>query len=168
VCLAQIFRAAWREWLLFLAVALPVALPEILWLAGTGGVSARTYLGWQPGWGHGAPNPILVWLANTGLFIPLLLVALLWRRGNIALPLRLIKFYTPFAFCFIIPNLVRLAPWVWDNIKVLFVWYMASAPLVALLVAKWWEQKSAWRRLAPLALATMLMAGGLDVLRVIS
>src|SRR5262249_12849077 len=66
------------------------------------------------------------------------------------------------------PNLVRLAPWVWDNIKVLFVWYMASAPLVALLVAKWWEQKSAWRRLAPLALATMLLAGGLDVLRVIS
>jgi hypothetical protein len=168
VCLAMIFRAAWREWLLFFALAVPAAIPEILWLAHTGGVNAGSFLGWQPGWDHGEHNPVWFWLVNTGLFIPLLLVALLRRRGDLALPFRLIKFYTPFAFCFMIPNLVKLAPWVWDNIKVLFVWYIASAPLVALLLAKWWEEKSAWRRLAPVALAVMLLAGGLDVLRVVS
>jgi len=168
VCLALIFRAAWREWVVFIAVALLVALPGILWLARPGGINARSYVDWQPGWDHHEHNPVLFWLANTGLFIPVLLVALLWRRGNIALPWRLVKFYTPFAFCFIIPNLFKLAPWVWDNIKVLFVWYMASAPLVAWLLAKWWEQKSAWRWFAPVVLGTMLFAGGLDVLRVLS
>src|SRR5262249_45710779 len=81
---------------------------------------------------------------------------------------RLIKFYGPFIFCFIIPNLIRLAPWDWDNIKVLFLWYVASTPLVALFLARWWAQKSYWRWLAPVALASMLFAGSLDVLRVIT
>lgn len=168
VCLALVFRSALRSWLLFFATAIPISLPEILWLANTGGVNARSYLGWQPGWDHGTHNILWFWLANTGLFIPVLLIALFWRRGELALPRRLLKFYTPFAFCFIIPNLVKLAPWTWDNIKVLFLWYLASTPLVALFLAKLWAQKSLWRWLAPVALASMLLAGGLDVLRVIS
>jgi hypothetical protein len=167
-CLALVFRANLREWLLFFAVAILLSLPEILWLAHTGGVNARSYLGWQPGWDHGQYNILWFWLVNTGLFIPVLLLALLWRRGDLALPRRLIKFYAPFAFCFIIPNLIKLAPWVWDNIKVLFLWYVVSAPLVALWLAKLWGQKSLWRWLAPVALASMLLAGGLDVLRVVS
>jgi len=168
VCLALVFRSTLSDWLLFLAVAIPLSLPEILWLAHTGGVNARSYLGWQPGWDHGTHNILWFWIVNTGLFIPLLLLALLWRRGDLAMPRRLVKFYTPFAFCFMIPNLVKLAPWVWDNIKVLFLWYIASTPLVALFLARLWEKKSFWRWLAPLALASMLLAGGLDVLRVIS
>jgi hypothetical protein len=167
-CLALVFRSTLRNWLLFFAVAISLSLPEILWLAHTGAVNARSYLGWQPGWDHGQHNILWFWLANTGLFIPMLLLALLWRRGDLALPRRLIKFYTPFAFCFIIPNLIKLAPWVWDNIKVLFLWYVVSAPLVALWLAKLWGQKSLWRWLAPVALASMLFAGGLDVLRVVS
>ncbi|MGC2695128.1 MAG: hypothetical protein WA738_04990 [Candidatus Angelobacter sp.] len=168
VCLALIFQSVWRSWLLFFAVAIPVSLPEILWLANTGGVNAKSYLGWQPGWDHADHNVLWFWLANTGLFIPLLVAALLWRRTDFALPQRLLKFYAPFLFCFIIPNLVKLAPWVWDNIKVLFVWYIASTPLVALLLAKWWAQKSFWRWLAPPLLATLIFAGVLDVLRVVT
>ncbi len=168
VCLALVFRSALKDWLLFFAVAIPLSLPALLWLANTGGVNARSYLGWQPGWDHGTHNILWFWLANTGLFIPVLLAALLWQRGELALPRRLLKFYTPFAFCFIIPNLVKLAPWVWDNIKVLFLWYLASTPLVALFLARLWAKKSFWRWLAPVALASMLLAGGLDVLRVVS
>ena len=168
VCLAAVFHSSLRKWLLFFAVAIPLSLPEVLWLANTGGVKASSYIGWQPGWDHGQHNILWFWMVNTGLFIPLLVLALLWRRGDLALPQRLIKFYTPFIFCFIIPNLTRLAPWVWDNIKVLFVWYLASVPLVALFLAKLWTQKSFWRWLAPVALASMMFAGGLDVLRVIS
>src|SRR5262249_37152413 len=133
-CLTLLFWSALRAWLLFFAVAIPLSLPEIFWLARTGGVNARSYIGWQPGWDHADHNILWFWLVNTGLFIPLLLVGLLWRRQDLALPRQLIKFYTPFAFCFVIPNLVKLAPWVWDNIKVLFLWYVASAPLVALLL----------------------------------
>ncbi len=167
-CLTLIFRSAWRSWLYFFAVALIVCLPEVLWLANTGGVNTRSYLGWQPGWDHGQHNIIWFWFVNTGLFIPLLVVALVWRRGTFKLPQRVLKFYVPFIFCFLIPNLVKVAPWVWDNIKVLFLWYVASAPLVAWLLARWWQQRSFLRWLAPPVLATLLLAGALDVLRVVS
>ena len=168
VCLALIFRSAWRSWLYFFVVALVVSAPEILWLANTGGVNARSYLGWQPGWDHGTHNVIWFWFVNTGLFIPLLIVALAWRRGALRLPKRVIWFYVPFIFCFLIPNLIKVAPWVWDNIKVLFLWYVASAPLVAWLLARWWQQRSFVRWFAPVVLATLLLAGALDVVRVVS
>ncbi|HXA84950.1 MAG TPA: hypothetical protein VNZ47_07750 [Candidatus Dormibacteraeota bacterium] len=167
-CLALIFRSAWRSWLYFFAVALIVSAPEILWLANTGGVTTRSYLAWQPGWDHGQHNIVWFWFVNTGLFIPLLVVALLWRRGTFKLPPRLVRFYVPFIFCFIVPNMVKVAPWVWDNIKVLFLWYVASAPLVAWLLARWWQGRSFVRWLAPAVLATLVLAGALDVLRVVS
>jgi len=167
-CLALIFHSAWRSWLYFFAIALIVCLPEILWLANTGGVNTRSYLGWQPGWDHGQHNVIWFWFVNTGLFIPLLVIALALRRGTFKLPQLVIKFYIPFSLCFIVLNLIKVAPWVWDNIKVLFLWYVASAPLVAWLLARWWQQRSFLRWLAPVVLATLLLAGALDVLRVVS
>lgn len=167
-CLALIFRTNSRSWLYFFAIALIVCAPEVLWLANTGAVNTRSYLGWQPGWDHGQHNVIWFWFVNTGLFIPLLVVALAWRRGTFKLPQRVLKFYSPFILCFVILNLIKVAPWVWDNIKVLFLWYVASAPLVAWLLARWWQQRSFVRWLAPVALATLLLAGALDVLRVVS
>jgi hypothetical protein len=167
-CLAIIFRSAWRSWFYFFVVALVVCAPEVLWLANTGGVSARSYLGWQSGWDHGKHNVIWFWFVNTGLFIPLLVVSLAWRRGTLKLPQRVVKFYIPFILCFVILNLIKVAPWIWDNIKVLFLWYVASTPLVAWLLARWWQQRSLVRWLAPVVLATLLLAGALDVLRVVS
>ncbi len=167
-CLVLVFRATWRSWLNFFVVALVVSAPEILWLANTGGVNTRSYLGWQPGWDHGAHNIAWFWFVNTGLFIPLLVFCLVWRRGTFKLSLRLVKFYTPFLLCFIVPNLVKVAPWIWDNIKVLFLWYVASAPLVAWLLARWWQQRSIFRWLAPAVFLTLILAGSLDVLRVVS
>jgi hypothetical protein len=167
-CLSLIFRSVWRSWRAFFGVALLVSAPEILWLAHTGGVNTGSYLGWQPGWDRGTHNVVWFWFVNTGLFIPLLVIALAWRRGTFKLPNRVLRFYAPFLFCFIVPNLVKVAPWVWDNIKVLFLWYVASAPLVAWLLARWWQQRSPFRWIAPLALATLLFAGCLDVLRVAS
>ena len=166
--LALAFRATWRSWLYFFAVALIVSAPEILWLANTGGVNTRSYLGWQPGWDHGAHNAVWFWFVNTGLFIPLLVFCLAWRRGTFKLSPRLLKFYAPFLLCFIVPNLVKVAPWIWDNIKVLFLWYVASTPLVAWLLARWWQQRSFFRWIAPAVLLTLILAGGLDVLRVVS
>jgi hypothetical protein len=167
-CLALIFRSAWRSWLYFFVAALVVSAPEILWLANTGVVNTRSYLGWQPGWDHGAHNVAWFWFVNTGLFIPLLVASLAWRRGTLKLPQRILKFYVPFILCFILLNLFKVAPWVWDNIKVLFLWYVASAPLVAWLLARWWQQRSLVRWFAPIVLAPLLLAGALDVLRVVS
>jgi hypothetical protein len=58
----------------------------------------------------------------------------------------LLIFYIPFALCFVIPNLVKLAPWEWDNIKVLIYWFVVSAPLVAWLLAWAWEKSAALKK----------------------
>jgi hypothetical protein len=166
-CLAVIFRSSWRNWLWFFVPAFVLAVPQVLWLAYSG-INTQSYLGWQFGWDHNNANAVWFWLVNTGLFIPALLVALLWRDKNFSLPERLLWFYLPFVFCFIVPNVMKLAPWVWDNIKVLFYWYIASVPLVAFLLARGLRQKSGWRWIAAGALTAMVLSGGLDVLRVIT
>jgi len=167
-CLVLVFPATWRSWVPFFVAAIVLSAPEILWLANTGGVNTRSYLGWQPGWDHGTHNIVWFWFVNTGLYIPLLVICLAWRGSALALPRRAAMFYAPFLLCFIVPNLVKVAPWVWDNIKVIFLWYVASAPLVAWLLARWWQRGSVWRWLAPPVLATLTLAGCLDVLRVVS
>jgi len=86
----------------------------------------------------------------------------------LALPRRVLRFYLPFILCFILLNLFKVAPWVWDNIKILFLWYVASAPLVAWLLARWWQQRSFFRWIAPAVFLTLILAGALDVLRVVS
>jgi hypothetical protein len=167
-CLALVFHGTWRSWMPFFVAAIALSAPEILWLANTGGVNTRSYLGWQPGWDHGAHNIVWFWFVNTGLFIPLLVICLAWRGSAFVLPRRVAMFYAPFLLCFIVPNLVKVAPWIWDNIKVLLIWYVASAPLVAWLLARWWQHRSAWRWLAPPVLVALILAGCLDVLRVVS
>lgn len=115
------------------------------------------------------------WLKNTGLFIPLLVAALLWRKvdGNKKsvplVPRRVLLFYLPFTLCFILPNFCKLSPWAWDNIKVIFYWWMASAPLVALLLAHWWRTRIVWwRGAAIISCGLLMLAGSLDVWRVVS
>jgi hypothetical protein len=168
VCLAVIFRCTWRDWLWFFIPAVLIALPQALWLAGSGTVHASSYIGWHPGWDHGNLNVVQFWMLNAGFFIPVLLLALLWRDPEFSTPRPLLKYYLPFLLCFIVPNLISLAPWIWDNIKVLFYWYLASAPLVALLLARGLRQKSHWRWITAAVLASMLLAGALDILRVIT
>lgn len=165
-CLAIIFRSAFRAWILFFVAALLVAMPQLLWLAGNGGVKVRSYLGWQLGWDHGVFNPVLFWLANTGLFVPLLLLVLLWKLPGLEVSRKLLLFYAPFVLCFVVPNLIKLAPWIWDNVKVLIYWYVASVPLVALLLAYGLRQPGRGRWLSAIAIATLLLAGALDVWRI--
>jgi hypothetical protein len=56
-----------------------------------------------------------------------------------------------------------MAPWVWDNIKVLYYWWLASAPLVALLLAQLWRQGGVRRATALVLFICVTFAGTLDV-----
>ena len=80
---------------------------------------------------------------------------------------RLLFYYLPFTLCFIIPNTVKLAPWIWDNIKVIFFWYVASAPLVALMLVHLWQGRGIRRAAACVLFFTLVFAGALDVWRVV-
>jgi hypothetical protein len=165
VCLAILFHRLWREWLYFFSAAAVLALPQVLWLSGA--IKTQNYLGWQFGWDRGDANPLWFWFVNAGFFIPVLLVAVLWRNQRFRIPRKVVLFYLPFVFCFIVPNLIKVAPWIWDNIKVLFYWYIASVPLVAWLLAYALKQKSGLRWIAAGLLMSMTLSGMLDVLRVV-
>jgi hypothetical protein len=168
-CLALLTgREQWRAWAAFFGVALIIAAPQMWWATHASSVHGGTFFGWQFGWDRGEENFLWFWFKNTGLFIPLTVAAILWRDETHLVPRRVVIFYLPFTLCFIIPNLIKLAPWVWDNIKVLFYWYIASAPLVALLLARLWRGGVLYRAMAMALLVSLTLAGGLDVWRIIS
>ena len=161
-CLALIQRR-WREWFTFFAVASVIAIPQLLWSTMHSAVDAGSFFAFEVGWDHGQENPIWFWFMNTGFFIPLLLIAILIRGQGYLVPKRLLLFYLPFTLCFIVPNLIKMAPWIWDNIKVLYYWWLASAPLVALLLARLWHQGRTRRMLAVVLFVCVTLAGALDV-----
>ena len=182
-----------RLWLIFFLAALVIALPQLWWSTQSSAVKAGTFMGWHFGWDSTdevffkarlLSNPLQqtglwpgivrildvawFWLKNTGVFIPLLITALLWRRENRLVSRQLLWFYLPFTLCFIVPNLFKMAPWTWDNVKVLFFWWVASAPLVALVLARLWQGGIPRRMLAGGLLLALTLAGALDVFALIT
>ena len=112
---------------------------------------------------------------NTGLTIPLVLIGayLLTRprsdgkheRVNTK---KLLLFYVPFLACFVIANVMKLAPWPWDNIKVLIYWYIGSLPLICFALAWMWDKNAALKVVAALSVLVLTLSGALDVWRTLS
>jgi hypothetical protein len=166
--LALINIKRWRDWLVFFVVASVVAIPQMLWSTHGSAVSTKAFIGWEFGWGHGKENVLWFWFKNTGFFIPLLVAALLWKTDKYLVRRKLLLFYLPFTLCFIVPNLIKFAPWIWDNIKILFYWWIASAPIVALLLAELWEGPVTNRVMAVGLFVMLTLAGALDVFVLLS
>ncbi len=158
-----LLQRQWRTWFIFFLTASLVALPQMWWSTHGSAVDSAKFFEWQFGWDRGKENPVWFWLKNTGVFIPLTIAALLWHDTRRLISRKLLLFFVPFTLCFIIPNVLKMAPWIWDNIKVLYYWWLASAPLVALLLARLWQQGGLKRATAVLLFAMVTAAGSLDV-----
>jgi len=157
-----------RMWVPFFAVSLSLSVPQIIWLAADTSVETERFVGWHLGWDHGNQNVLWFWLKNTGALIPLVLVAVFWRGNRAPVQRPLLRFYLPFTICFLIPNVLILAPWIWDNIKVLIYWHVASAPLVALVLVRLWRGGGVLRVVSAALAISLMLAGALDVWRVVS
>jgi len=165
-CIA-LLQIRWREWFVFFVTASLIALPQLFWSTSHSAVHASSFFGIAIGWDHGAENPVWFWFKNTGLFIPLIVLAILMRGKNPVVRKRVLLFYLPFILCFIVPNFLKMAPWIWDNIKVLFYWWLASAPLVAILLSRLWKQGLFQRLIAVVLFVCITFAGALDVTNII-
>ena len=77
----------------------------------------------------------------------------------------LLLFYIPFAFLFLLSNTVKLAPWQWDNIKVLIYWFVGSLPLIAYALAYAWRQNIVLKVVAAACLVVLTLSGAIDVFR---
>lgn len=161
-CIALLQRL-WRPWITFALVASAIALPQMWWSTHHSAVNASKFFEWQYGWDRGKDNVFWFWLKNAGLFIPLTIAAVLWRGKSPLVSRRLLLFLAPFSLCFIIPNVLKMAPWIWDNIKVLFYWWVAAAPLVAMLIARLWKKGPVQKFLALVLFVCITLAGALDV-----
>jgi len=168
VCLALLFPDR-RAWVRFFVVVGILALPQLVWLFAGSSMSASSFVGWQLGWARDGENPLWFWIHNTGLVLPALAAALLWRRGAPLVPRDLGRFLLPWVGCFVAPNLLRLSPWIWDNIKFLFYAFVAATPILALLLVRIARWHRPWGRLAAAGLLVVLtLAGTLDTVRVTS
>ncbi len=64
---------------------------------------------------------------------------------------------------FVMPNLFRFAPWIWDNNKILIYWFVIASPFASLGLAHLWRARH-WRRgLAAFLFFTLTAAGALDI-----
>lgn len=152
-----------RDWRAFFGAAFALALPQALWLASGSSMQAKSFLAWEPGWDSGGRNLVGFWLMNAGLFIPALLLGC-WR----AAPAPLARFHLPFWGLLLASNLLRLSPWIWDNIKFLFFWLLASTPIVALVVARLLRRGGPASAAGVVVLLVLVLSGGIDLWRVVS
>ncbi|MEO8573403.1 MAG: hypothetical protein ABI481_05495 [Pyrinomonadaceae bacterium] len=182
----------WKTWGLFAAGVAVFAIPELLWSITGSANETGKFFAWHFGWDKGDKNFLWFWFTNTGLFIPLLLAALFvagfLQRRKVAkseagkgviketenspssiYPSPLLFFYLPFAFLFLVSNVAKLAPWEWDNIKVLIYWFVGSIPFVSLFISWLWHKRAAWwRATAAICFVVLIASGALDVWRTIS
>jgi hypothetical protein len=120
-----------REWIGFFAPALLLGLPMVWWMLTGGAAHLRLQPWWLADSAGNHDGPIWFWLKNTGLLVPLMAVAFLWRG---LLPRSLALHLAPIWLWFLVPNFVVFQPWDWDNTKFFAYWALIGAlPVGALL-----------------------------------
>lgn len=166
-------KERWLGWLSYFGVATLVALPQLLVLASGTAVDSQSFFGIEAGWDSGAKDFwtfCAFWYRNTGPLFPLVLLALLWRGSDRwrEIPLRQKQFFVPFFLCFLLGNIVRLAPWIWDNMKVLYYFQIGTSLLIAALLSRLNSRGVFGKLLAALLFFLCILAGGLDAYRMAS
>src|SRR6267378_4450615 len=138
-----------REWLAFFIPALVLAVPVLVWMWPpvnnsfcNGGLTVRgycveagwlSYMDWQRhGWFFFPIDFVWFWIKNTSVFIPLLIAAqFAWSW----FPTEFGKWFAPMWLWFVVPNVIVLQPWDWDNTKFFIFWALFGSILVGSLIA---------------------------------
>jgi hypothetical protein len=171
-------RVTWA--MVFLGIAI-TALPQLIFIKSGSASSVSQFIGWDLGWDNGDHNALWFWFVNTGLVIPLVLIGIsllthIYKRSpssevqeeEHAIAKTMLYFFLPFVLIFIGANLVRVAPWIWDNVKVLIYAYVGAVPIIAWLLARIRISMREGALLVSVLLVSLTLSGWLDVWRVAS
>jgi hypothetical protein len=111
-----------------------IALVPATWsvLEVTAGLRAGSIAWWKPGWTIGDRNPVLFLWVSFGAYLPLAAWALVraFRRKDVETGLLI----TPALALFVGLFFVMLAPWDWDNTKLMLWCYVLALPAIGKLV----------------------------------
>src|SRR5438445_286129 len=168
-----------REWLAYFIPALALAIPVLIWMwppvnnNACGGGSAvggyclevgwLSYTDWQrDGVLYFPVDFAWFWIKNLSVFIPLLLAAHLARRR---FPDAFAKWFAPMWLWFLVPNVVVLQPWDWDNTKFFIFWALLGSIVVGGLIAGIFRRGPAGIAVASALLIVLGLAGALDLAR---
>lgn len=177
----------WKDLAAFGIGVCLIAISELAWSMAGSATQASEFLSWHFGFDARDTNILWFWIKNTGLLFPLIAAGIYLcfttkpnpdphlkkhvkpkAEHNEFKAKELILFYIPFAFLFLLSNTAKLAPWEWDNIKVLIYWFVGSLPFVALALAWLWKRSAAMKTIAVLSLFVLTAAGAIDVWRTVS
>jgi len=149
------------DWMVLVLPAFLLSFPQLIYWTFPQSVSGG-YLRLMPGWTSKTDFWPWFWIKNTGLFFILLLLALFSPKN------RLKAFYLPAIVLFILAELVIFQPWDWDNIKILFVWYMFSVVFVASYLEQIIQKisKKSWRALfVGIVVGICILSGTFSLIR---
>ena len=168
-----------REWLAFFVPALLVGVPLLVWLwppANNSVCGQRPSLvgyciqvGWlsYSDWQRDGALFIGIdfasfWIKNMSLFVPLLITAQFLRRW---FPTDFPKWFAPMWLWFLIPSVIILQPWEWDNTKFFIFWALLGSIMVGGLLAALFKRGRASAVLASALLVLLGLSGALDLAR---
>jgi hypothetical protein len=168
-----------RQWWWFFVPALAIGVPILAWMWPPAVMSycgdSPSIKGYciQPGWLAPADmqrdgvvlatwNFIWFWIKNTSLLIPLMISAHVLRRWfTTDFP----KWFSPMWLWFIVPNLVVLQPWAWDNTKFFIFWALLGSVLVGGVLGMLLRRGRASVVAAGAMLLLLGLSGALDLTR---
>ena len=168
-----------REWLAFFIPALVIGGPILYWMLPPDNTSIcgdwPSVYGYcvQPGWlaftdwqRNGIwwflPDMIGFWLWNTSLLLPLVIVGQSLTRW---FPTRFPTWFAPMWLWFVVPNVIVLQPWIWDNTKFFILWALLGCVLAGGVLALMFSYRPVTAVLAAVILAVMCLSGFLDLAR---
>jgi hypothetical protein len=157
-----------REWLAFFVPALVIGAPLVVWLLPPSNNSVCSNdlsiggLCIQLGWMTDGTNWFWFWIKNTSLLIPLLIAAHFLQRW---FPTRFGKWFAPMWLWFLVPNVIVLQPWDWDNTKFFIFWALLGSVMVGGLLAAMFKRGPVGVAIASVLLVMLGLAGALDLAR---
>jgi hypothetical protein len=168
-----------KEWVAFFVPALVLAIPVLAWMwppannsACGAGVSLYGYC-LEPGWLSYTDwqrdgviyfpfDFVWFWIKNTSVFIPLLVIAQFAQRS---FPTAFPKWFAPMWLWFLVPNVIVLQPWDWDNTKFFIFWALLGSIMVGGFIAGMVRRWPGSAALASVLLVLLCLSGTLDLAR---
>jgi hypothetical protein len=158
-----------REWWWFFVPALAVGVPILLWMWPRDAPSIDRYCV-QVGWLTDTRSGLLLfplafvwfWLWNTSLLTPLLIAGQALTKW---FPTRFPNWFAPMWLWFVVPNLVVLQQWVWDNTKFFIFWALLGSVVAGGVLALMVRWRPATAVVAGVITVVMCLSGFLDLAR---